>query len=87
VEVQAIKDSLNLFDDEQRLMLVWHLATGVRPGGLYSLTADDWEDGEDPEINERYRTRFTDIPKDAVPAASHPLAVEGGEPRRSGVSS
>jgi len=63
-DVKAIKANLGRFTDEQKLMLVWHISTSVRPGGIYSITDDEWEDGEDADTGATFRTRHARIRKD-----------------------
>jgi integrase len=63
-DVKAIRANLGRFTDEQKLMLVWHISSSVRPGGIYSITDDEWEDGEDADTGETFRTRHARIRKD-----------------------
>lgn len=63
-DMDKVRANLHLFTDEQRLMWVWHASSSIRPVGLYSIAACEWEDGEDAETGNRYRTRFVRIRKD-----------------------
>jgi hypothetical protein len=63
-DVRVIRANLGRFTDEQKLMLIWHISTSVRPGGIYSITNDEWEDGEDADTGATFRTRHARIRKD-----------------------
>lgn len=63
-DVASIKANLGRFDDEQTLMLVYHVSSSIRPGGIYSITSDEWEDGEDPDTGQSHRTRHARIRRD-----------------------
>lgn len=63
-DLAAIKANLHRFTDEQKLMLVWHISSSIRPIGIYSICADGWEDGENSDTGETYKTRYVRITKD-----------------------
>lgn len=64
-DLRVIKENRARFTDEQWLMLVWHVSSSVRPGGIYSITADEWieEDEYDDEgrLVTRHRTRSVSL--------------------------
>jgi hypothetical protein len=42
-DVALIRANLDAFDREERLMVIWHIASSIRPGGIYSIDCCEWE--------------------------------------------
>lgn len=44
---------------------LWHVARGIRPGGIYSIVSEEWEEAEDPgQPGVVHRTRHFRTKKD-----------------------
>ena len=64
-DVQTVRANLDKLDPEERLMWLWHVSSGIRPGGIYSIVRDEWESAEDPDQpGTIHRTRHVRITKD-----------------------
>lgn len=64
-DVQTVRANLDKLNPEERLMWLWHVSTGIRPGGIYSIVKDEWESAEDPDQPGTFhRTRHVRIMKD-----------------------
>jgi hypothetical protein len=64
-DVQTVRANLDKLDPEERLMWLWHVSSGIRPGGIYSIASDEWESAEDPDQpGIIHRTRHVRIMKD-----------------------
>ena len=63
-DIAKVSQHLNVFDVDERLMWLMHINTGIRPGGIYSINADGWEDCTDRQTGEKRRTRWMRIAKD-----------------------
>lgn len=95
-DVDTIVRNLHLLDDDARLMMVAHIATGARPVGIYCVNRGGWiveseTDGRGNQIA-AHRTRYWEIAKDkdkeggigkryiAVPQAVIDLTRDDGTP-------
>lgn len=63
-DVRKVQENMHLFDAEERLMWLWHVSSGIRPGGIYSIASDDWAEEEHPDTGEVIRTRHVRIRRD-----------------------
>ena len=46
-DVRRIKEHWSIFTDQEKLMVVWHIASSVRPVGLYSIRRDEMTEEEE----------------------------------------